>query len=250
MRARINGIVHQRGLSLERLAFELIDEPTLTLNRARDLSRLERLIRDDRPAAIVLDPIRRVFGGHESSSDAMSSMLTQFRRLQREYGAAIVLTHHITKQSEYEPVSGYSLRGSGDIHAFGDVNLYVWRSREDDSVSILRIEHRNSPPRPSFLARRVCSHADDGTATTYLEYVPDGVFPSSSAPTKGDVVDLRERIAEALIAADEGLGFNALREQLAVSAERLSAAMKELEREGRVSKSGRAWVYRSVPSEP
>jgi len=250
MKTRVLGLARARNLPLQDLAFELVDEPMLTLNRPMDLGRLERRLRDDRPALVILDPLRRVCSGHESSSDAMSLVLTQFRRIQRQYSVAILLTHHITKQSEHDPVSGHSLRGSSDIHAWGDVNLYVWRSRDDESISIVRGEYRNSPPQPPFLLRRVLGADPTGIPSTHIEYMPGDPATVGATAANSETADLQERLLAVLSEAQHGLGFNALRSQLGVGAEKVSALLKELEQAGLVAKVGRVWTSRSVPPAP
>ena len=69
----------------------------------------------------------------------------------------------------HEPLSGHSMRGSGDIHAWGDANLYAWRSKQDATVTVVKLEHRNSPPQPLVMLRRVTSTTSSGGSTAYLD---------------------------------------------------------------------------------
>jgi hypothetical protein len=244
MKNRLRGLAGQRGLSLSDLAFGLVDEPSLRLDHPKDLARFERRIRDDRPVLVVLDPLRRIFGGNESSSDAMSAVLGQLRRIQRQYQVAVVLTHHVTKQREDEPVSGYSMRGSGDIHAWGDVNLYAWRSKLDETLAIVRVEHRNAARRPPFTIRRVVEELAAGGTTAHLEYVGESVEGADTTTKKPDA--LRSRVLTKL--AEGALGTTELREALGVNAGALSDMFKTLEGEGLIKKNLRKWHLASAPS--
>jgi hypothetical protein len=55
------------------------------------------------------------------------------RALQRECRVAIALVHHVRKNGSPRGQDGQSLRGSGDLHAWGDSNLYL-RRRERQMV--------------------------------------------------------------------------------------------------------------------
>ena len=80
------------------------------------------------------------------------------RELQRTYDLAVVLVHHASKRQRAQP--GQGLRGSSDLHAFGDSNAYLAR-RQDHLV--LSLEHRSAPA-PAPLALDLVS-LDDGSAT-------------------------------------------------------------------------------------
>jgi hypothetical protein len=243
MKDRLRGLAAQRGLSLSDLSFGLVDEPSLRLNHTKDLARFERRIRDDRPVLVVLDPLRRIFSGNESSSDAMSAVLGQLRRIQRQYQVAIVLTHHLSKQSEHKPVSGDRMRGSGDLHAWGDANIYAWRSSLDENIVIVKVEHRNAARRQPFTVRRVVEELPDGGTTAHLEYV--GEAEPGVPPTKKPDA-LRSRVLTKL--AEGAIGTTELREALGVNAGALSDMFKTLEGEGLIKKNLRKWHLASAPS--
>jgi hypothetical protein len=244
MKDRLRGLAGQRGLSLSDLAFGLVDEPSLRLNHPKDLARFERRIRDDRPVLVVLDPLRRIFSGNESSSDAISAVLGQLRRIQRQYHVAIVLTHHLSKQSEHKAVSGDRMRGSGDLHAWGDVNLYAWRSKLDENVAIVKVEHRNAVRRRPFTVRRVVEELAAGGTTAHLEYV--GEIAEGTDPTAKKPDALRTRVLAKL--TEGAIGSTELRVALGVNAGALSDMFKTLEGEGLIKKNLRKWHLASGPS--
>ena len=69
----------------------------------------------------------------------MAELLAYFRLLQRQLDSSVLLVHHTRKNAAGEAAAGQGLRGSGDIHAFGDSNLYLRRTREH---LLLSSEHR------------------------------------------------------------------------------------------------------------
>ncbi len=69
---------------------------------------------------------------------------------QREHDLPIVVTHHARKNGPGGAQAGQGLRGSGDLHAWGDSNLYLRRSRD---ALALTVEHRAAAaPAPISLA--------------------------------------------------------------------------------------------------
>ena len=66
-------------------------------------------------------------------------MLAYFRSLQRKLNLSVVLVHHTRKNAAGGAAAGLGLRGSSDIHAFGDSNLYLRRT--SDRI-MLSSEHR------------------------------------------------------------------------------------------------------------
>lgn len=125
--------------------FEALDTGPVLLYAAEDAprqvrARLEGLaaaIQKKRPKLLVLDPFVRLHRLDENSAAEVSSVLQDLRAWQREYGVAILLVHH-TRKSNGES-GGQALRGSSDLHAWGDSNLYVRNSGEDITLSM---EHR------------------------------------------------------------------------------------------------------------
>jgi hypothetical protein len=99
---------------------------------------------------LILDPLVRLHRIDENSAGEMSALLGELRALQREHHVAIALVHHVRKNGSARGQDGQSLRGSGDLHAWGDSNLYL---RRRDGQIALTIEHRSAPaPPPCMLA--------------------------------------------------------------------------------------------------
>jgi hypothetical protein len=75
----------------------------------------------------------------ENNSGDISSLLGFLRELQRNLHMAIVLVHHMSKRIRSQ--LGQALRGSGDLHAWGDHNAYLVRKADNLELSI---EHRSA----------------------------------------------------------------------------------------------------------
>src|SRR5262249_29649879 len=72
-------------------------------------------------------------------SAEVAPLLDFLRGLQRRHRVAVLLVHHARKGASHVR-AGQALRGSSELHAWGDSNLYVRRS--NDNELSLTIEHR------------------------------------------------------------------------------------------------------------
>lgn len=162
LRERLAALAAVRGLSIENLPVSVIVEPVLRLDTERDQERLAETVRLLRPRLVVLDPLIRLHRLDENSSRDVSALLSYFRQLQREYAVALLLVHHMRKGGGARP--GENLRGSSDLHAWGDTLLYLRRTQEG---ILLTIEHRAHPsPKPMLLTLRTDPHPHLALSTT------------------------------------------------------------------------------------
>jgi hypothetical protein len=145
--------------------------------------------------------------------------------LQRELGVAVLLVHHTRKNAADGVAAGQGLRGSGDIHAFGDSNLYLQRTKEH---LILSSEHRAAPAAAPVHLELVATDA----GTTHLEVV--------AAPDDDTERSLEERVL-ALLSQGRVLTRASLRDSLAVKNERLGTVLESLERAGKVGRTPSGW---------
>ncbi|MEQ1569916.1 MAG: AAA family ATPase [Myxococcota bacterium] len=118
IRDRVAGITQARGVAIERLPLGLITADGLRLDLPEHRDRLSSTLAKIRPRLLVLDPLVRLHRGDENSSAEISELLGFLRTQQREHKVAIMLVHHVRKSAAGQP--GQSLRGSGDLHAWGD----------------------------------------------------------------------------------------------------------------------------------
>lgn len=228
VRKRVAGITRARKLDLERLAVGLITEPSIALDRLDHQTRLLRTVRDTRPRLLILDPLVRLHHGDENSASDTSALLAFLRHLQREMRTAIAVVHHIRKSgSASQP--GQALRGSGDLHAWSDSNLFVLHGRGGLE---LHAEHRN--------------HAAPEPVSVRLARDPEHLVVEPLEPEE-EADDVTSRVVDAL--ADGPLGRTALRDRVRIRNARLGRVLEELARSGRVVRDGdgRWRVPRSGP---
>lgn len=148
VRHRISDLASARALTLANLDLALLAVPSLRLDTPVDLARLRATVALHRPRLLVLDPLVRLHKLDENSAGEISALLGELRTMQREYQVSILLVHHLRKNGAAASQPGQALRGSGDLHAWGDVNLYL--QRKSASVS-LSIEHRSAASPPPLL---------------------------------------------------------------------------------------------------
>lgn len=220
LRDRLAAIAAARGVSLATLDVRLILAPTLRLDTERDRARLRRTMEEHRPRLLLLDPLVRLHRIDENSASEMSAMLDELRALQRDYGVALVLVHHLRKNASGQ--DGQALRGSGDLHAWGDSNLYL---RRRDQQLRLSIEHRSAPaPEPCMLEL-----ATEPAPHLRVVSVDEGTDPRATA-------DLGDRIVELLTAAGTPLSRDALRSATHSRNATLGQALARLRSEGRAER--------------
>ena len=145
VRERIEGMARHRGLDLARVEIHVITAPVLRLDRDPDRTRLWETTRRLRPRLLLLDPLVRLHGIDENNAGEVAELLAYFRSLQRQLDLSVLLVHHTRKNAAGGAAAGQGLRGSSDIHAFGDSNLYLRRTKEH---LVLSSEHRAAPASP------------------------------------------------------------------------------------------------------
>lgn len=220
VRERLEHLAQARGTDFARLEVRLIVEPSLRLDLPRDLGRLRSTLGRHRPRLLVLDPYVRLQRADENNATEVSAILASLREISREFELAIVLVHHARKGASDE--LGEGLRGSSDFHAWGDSNLYVRRRR--DAIQ-LTIEHRAAASPPPVTLALV---TDDGPVRLELRDMPE-----------------EPPLAERILAALHELGprrHRDLRQLLGVRDEHLTAALRDLESLGSVTRTPEGWT--------
>ena len=225
VRERVEGIARHRGLQLDSVPIHVITTPVLRLDRDPHRTQLRETARRLRPRLLLLDPLVRLHGIDENHAGEVAELLAYFRSLQRELDLAVVLVHHTRKNAPGGTAAGVGLRGSSDIHAFGDSNLYL---RKASDRLMLSSEHRAAAAaRPVYLDLVVTDEA-----ATHLEVVGDVGGEKRR--------DLQKRVLNLL--AEKGVLTRAkLRDMLSVKNERLGEALESLQQSGRISRTPIGW---------
>lgn len=227
VRARIEAICAHRDLDINDLDLYVITAATMRLDLETDQQMLTKTVDRLRPRLLILDPLVRLHRLDENSASDISRLLGFLRGLQRSFATAIVVVHHASKKHRAQP--GQALRGSSDLHAFGDSNAYLARRKNN---LVLTLEHRAAkPPEPFEL--QLLSKPDG--SETHLE----PTFCSENNAT----VSLNDRILLLLQNNNKSpLTRTALRQQLKVNNQRLGTALVDLEAQGLAVRSAKGWI--------
>jgi hypothetical protein len=225
LRERVAGMARHRGLNLAEVEMHVITAPTLRLDRDPHRTRLLETARRLRPRLVLLDPLVRLHGIDENKASEVAGLLAYFRSLQRQLDLSVILVHHTRKNAASGAAAGQGLRGSSDLHAFGDSNLYLRRTRER---LLLSSEHRAAPASPPVYLELVATDAQ----AAHLEVVAevDGQKRAS----------LRDQVL-ALLAGDVVQTRAALRDALGVKNQRLGEALESLEQGGQIRRTPAGW---------
>jgi hypothetical protein len=226
VRARLDGLCAQRNLDIRALDLYVITAPSLRLDQGPDRQLLEAMLARLNPRIVLLDPLVRLHRLDENSAADISRLLGFLRDLQRTYDTAIVLVHHASKKHRAQP--GQALRGSSDLHAFGDSNAYL--ARKQDQL-ILTCEHRAArAPDPITLELVSTPEGHQAHLEVRSERAPD---PSAS---------LVERALLVLQNTSKPISRRALRDTLRVNNQRLGEALETLKRQGVVVHTDSGWI--------
>jgi hypothetical protein len=224
VRRRLDAIAAAAGLSLRDLPVHVITAAKVMLDSRDDRRRLEETVAAIKPVLLVLDPFIRMHAADENAASEVAPLLGYLRELQRRHDVAIMLVHHARKDARGAR-PGQALRGSSDLHGWGDSNLYL---RRLSSGLRLSIEHRAAPGRdniPLELAvhetRCALRVMDDGDA-------------SIDEPAASDPAD---RIIEALSASERPLQRRELKECCPMRAATFCSALRALIASHRVART-------------
>ncbi len=198
VRARLDGIAAAAHVALADLPLYVITTTALRLDLPGDQQRLTRTVHALQPVLLVLDPLIRLHQRDENDASQIAPLLGFLRQLQRQFHLAVVLVHHAKKDAAaLRP--GQALRGSSELHGWGDSNLYLRRQRDQLTLTV---EHRAAPsldPIPIQLTRA------GGALALALAHRPDPPAPQPRSP--------RQRVLDVLAAADRSLSLHEVRQR-------------------------------------
>lgn len=230
VRQRLDGICVASGLALAELDVQVITAPTLRLDIELDRNRLDDTVRALRPTLLILDPFVRLHRIDENISADVAPLLDYLRSLQRRYQTAVALVHHARKGAAHLR-AGQALRGSSELHAWGDSNLYLRRTGEGDALA-LAIEHRAAASSEG-LALQLLARGD-GLAL----HVND---QAAQEPAQTPAATALDRIETILAGASAPLSIKALRAAAKMRAATVSDAVAALVTQGRAQRSDKGY---------
>ena len=221
VRRRLDGIAAAARVSLRDLPLQVITAPSLRLDAATDRQRLTLTVEAFRPLLLVLDPFIRLHQCDENEASQVAPLLGYLRQLQRQFHLAVLLVHHAKKDgASLRP--GQALRGSSELHGWGDSNLYLRRQREQLTLTV---EHRAAPslePIPVELTQQ------EGSLALAV------VDPSArSKPDPSPTLSPQQRVLQALSQFEQPISVQQLRQRCRLRTATVCQALQELCAQGR-----------------
>ncbi len=229
VRSRIDALCNHRKIDIAKLDLSVITAPALRLDLAADQKRLWCTLADLQPRLLVLDPLVRLHRLDENSASDISKLLGFVRQLQRTYDCAIVLVHHASKKHHAQP--GQALRGSSDLHAFGDSNAYLARRKNRFTLTF---EHRAAKP-PDPIELELISRTDG--SQTHLKVVSASIINANQA--------LSHRVLAVLNHCQHPMTRTSIRDRLKVNNQRLGDAIAALQQKGKITHLKTGWISTS-----
>lgn len=231
VRTRLEGLCRAAAVTLSDLPIHVITAPSLRLDVADDRQHLQATIATLRPILLVLDPFVRLHRVDENASSEVAPLLAYLRELQRRFALAVVLVHHARKGAGTTR-GGQALRGSSELHAWGDSNLYL---RRTEDRLLLSIEHRAAP---SLTGLPLALRSTDGAVALHLV---EATAATPSAPPSPIA-----RIEGALRQSDRPLLLTELRQACHMRTASVCQALATLTTQGRVHKCAAGYQLTTV----
>jgi hypothetical protein len=234
VRQRLDGICAAAGVILSELPLHVITAPALRLDLPSDRARLVATVQELEPVLLILDPLIRLHQLDENDASQIAPLLGFLRQLQRQFHLAVIVVHHAKKDgASLRP--GQALRGSSELHGWGDSNLYLRRQRERLTLTV---EHRAAPSLDP-IAVQLTQHE----AALSLSLVEASL--SCSAPdSPPGMRSAEERVLKVLAHAAAPLGIQSLRKQCALRTATVCEILHDLCRQGTVQRASTGYRLR------
>jgi len=227
VRQRLEGIAAAAQVNFQALPVEVITAPSLRLDTPTDRHRLSDTVQNLQPVLLILDPLIRLHRVDENDATQIATLLSYLRELQRQFQLAILLVHHARKDSNGNR-PGQALRGSSELHGWGDSNLYLRRKGEQLTLST---EHRAAASQ-----NHIPLQLTQVGSTLALAVLESPLTRPAAEPTPV------ERVRAALAQLQEPVfSVQQLRKLCAIRTETLCAALEELTQQGELSRNAKGY---------
>ena len=226
VRQRLEGIAAAAQVPFASLPVQVIVAPSLRLDTPTDRQRLSETIQQQRPILLILDPLIRLHRVDENDATQIAALLSYLRELQRKFHLAVMLVHHARKDS-HSSRPGQALRGSSELHGWGDSNLYL---RRKGAYLTLSTEHRAAPSRDHIPLQ--LAESDSALALTVAE-------ASMAQPdTSPKPID---RVRQVLAQLHEPISVQQLQKLCSIRTATVCSALTELSNNGEVIRDARGY---------
>ena len=226
VRQRLEGIAAAAQVPFASLPVQVITAPALRLDTPTDRERLSHTVEQQQPILLILDPLIRLHRVDENDATQIAALLSYLRELQRKFHLAVIVVHHARKDSQGSR-PGQALRGSSELHDWGDSNLYM---RRKGSQLTLSTEHRAAPSQDHIPLQ--LTQSGSALALTVLEQTPP-----ESAPSPTPI----ERVQQALAQHQEPTPVQQLQKLCGMRTATVCAALAELTAQGLVTRDARGY---------
>jgi hypothetical protein len=233
VRQRLEAIAAAAQVDFASLPLHVITAPCLRLDSATDRERLGHAVQQQRPVLLILDPLIRLHRLDENDATQIAALLSYLRELQRRFQLAILLVHHARKDS-HASRPGQALRGSSELHGWGDSNLYL---RRKGAQLTLSTEHRAAPSRDHIPLQLTPS--GDSAILSVLEGAPAA---PDTPPTA------LERVRQVLTQLQEPIPIQQLQKLCGIRTASVCSALSQLSTQGEVIRDARGYqLKRPLP---
>ena len=162
----------------------------------------------------------------ENDATQIAALLSFLRELQRKFQLAVLLVHHARKDSNSSR-PGQALRGSSELHGWGDSNLYL---RRRGTQLTLSTEHRAAPSQDHIPLQ--LTQSGDALALCVLERL---ISEPRSEPNPVD------RVRQTLAQLNQPIPVQPLRKLCGIRTAAVCSALVELSGLGEVIHDSRGY---------
>jgi AAA domain len=227
VRRRLEGICSAAGVGFRSLAVEVITAPTLRLDGPKDRERLTNTVQALQPSLLILDPLIRLHRLDENDASQIAALLSYLRQLQRAFKVAVLVVHHARKDANGTR-PGQALRGSSELHGWGDSNLYM---RRRGAQLTLSTEHRAAASQDHIPLQLTQS----GSALALCVASDSSITEPVSEPSA------LERIRKLLEGLDQPVTVQELRKLCGLRTATVCSCLAELAQSGVVSRVSKGY---------
>jgi hypothetical protein len=237
VRRRLEGICSAAGVDFQSLPVEVITAPTLRLDAPKDRERLTNTVQALQPRLLILDPLIRLHRVDENDASQIAGLLSYLRQLQRTFQVAVLVVHHARKDAN-STRPGQALRGSSELHGWGDSNLYM---RRRGAQLTLSTEHRAAACQDHIPLE--LTQASSGLALSVAAQ-------DSSIPEPGNESSALQRVQQILAGLDQPVTVQQLRKLCGLRTTTVCSCLAQLAQTGVVTHDSRGYQLNRVSPSP
>jgi hypothetical protein len=237
VRRRLEGICSAAGVDFQSLPVEVITAPTLRLDAPTDRERLTNTVQARQPRLLILDPLIRLHRVDENDASQIAGLLSYLRQLQRIFQVAVLVVHHARKDAN-STRPGQALRGSSELHGWGDSNLYM---RRRGAQLTLSTEHRAAASQDHIPLELTQA----GSALALSVAAEDSSVPEPG----GNEPSALQRVQQILAGLEQSVTVQQLRKLCSLRTTTVCSCLAQLAQTGVVTRDSRGYqLNRASPA--